>query len=431
MRYIPIILSCLILIAHHSRGGEPGLMGLWLTVPFALLLNRRWADRAVQLMLLAGAFEWVLTIQRIVEIRQMVGLPYARMAIILGSVTLFTALSGLMLETKGRKRRFPADDPTGPGLGAFLFAAVLLVIVQLRMEPAGILAERFLYTAGWWEAFVLCMYAGWLSDRLRDRSSIKRLRPRVWLIFSLVFFTQFLLGLAGVEKLLMTGKLHLPVPALIVAGPLYRGGGLFMAILFTISVLLVGPAWCSWLCYIGSWDNRAAMALKRPQRLSPKRPMVRLAIVVLVVVVAFALGRSGVNSLVATWLAGGFGLVGVGLMVWWSRRTGQLTHCTAYCPMGWFATRMGKVSPWRLRISESCTDCGACTPACRFDALYPEDVERRVPGEACTLCGDCLTNCPTESIHYRFPGMGAERARKVFLGMVAAMHAVWIGVGRL
>ena len=47
----------------------------------------------------------------------------------------------------------------------------------------------------------------------------------MWLIFSIIFFTQLILGVAGVDKLLMTGKLHLPVPALIAAGPLYRAGG--------------------------------------------------------------------------------------------------------------------------------------------------------------------------------------------------------------
>ena len=76
MRYVPLVLSCLILVAHHSRGGEPGLMGLWLTLPFALLFRRRWIDRAVQLVLLAGALEWVLTIQTIVEVRQRFGMPY-------------------------------------------------------------------------------------------------------------------------------------------------------------------------------------------------------------------------------------------------------------------------------------------------------------------------------------------------------------------
>jgi len=431
MRYIPLILSCLVMVAHHSRGGEPGLMGLWLTVPFALLFQRRWADRAIQIMMLAGAFEWILTIKKIVFVRQMIGLPYGRMVLILGAVVLFTALSGLLLETRGRKNRLPEQDSIGAGLAAFLFASAILVPVQLFTEPAGILLERFLFAGGWWEAFVLAMYAGWLADRLREPRQIKKLRPKVWLVFSVIFFTQLLLGLAGFEKLLMTGKLHLPVPALIAAGPLFRGGGLFMAILFSASVLLVGPAWCSWLCYIGAWDDRFSRNLKKPGTLPGWRPWMRIIVLVVVMGTAFALGQFGVGTFAAGWLAASFGLIGVGVMFFWSRRSGHMAHCTAYCPMGWVATRLGKVSPWRLKISESCTDCGACTPACRYDALYPEDVLKRVPGEACTLCGDCLSNCPTDSLEYRLPGMNPTRARTVFLVMVAAMHATWIGVARL
>jgi len=431
MRYIPLILSCLILAAHHSRGGEPGLMGLWLTLPFALFFKRRWIDRAIQLMLLAGAFEWGLTVKAIIDVRQMMDLPYLRMALILGGVTLFTALSGLLLETAGRKKRLPDGDPVGPGLGAFLFTVLLLTCVQLLMHPTGLLAERFLFAAGWWEAFWLAIYAGWLSDRLQDSRQIRKIRPKVWLVFSVIFFTQLILGVAGLEKLLMTGKLHLPVPALILAGPIFRGGGFFMAILFTASVLLVGPAWCSWLCYIGAWDDRLSRAVKRPDRLPKWRNLMRVIILVLMVGTAFLLGKLGVSAATAGWLAAGFGLFGVGLMVFWSRRNGNMAHCTAYCPMGWLATRMAKVSPWRMKISPSCTDCGACTPACRYDALYPEDVLNRFPGEACTLCGDCLSNCPTNSIEYRMPGLSSSRARTVFLVMVTAMHAAWIGVARL
>jgi ferredoxin len=431
MRYIPLILSCLILAAHHSRGAEPGLMGLWLTLPFALFFKRAWIDRAIQLMLLAGAFEWGLTVKAIIDVRQMMDMPYLRMALILGAVTLFTALSGLLLETAGRKKHLPDGDPVGPGLGAFLFTAFLLTCVQLFMHPAGLLAERFLYAAGWWEAFWLAIYAGWLSDRLQDSRQIRKMRPKVWLVFSVIFFTQLILGVAGLEKLLMTGKLHLPVPALILAGPIFRGGGFFMAILFTASVLLVGPAWCSWLCYIGAWDDRLSRAVKRPDRLPKWRNLMRVIILVLMVGTAVLLGKLGVSAATAGWLAAGFGLFGVGLMVFWSRRNGNMAHCTAYCPMGWLATRMAKVSPWRMKISPNCTDCGACTPACRYDALYPEDVLNRVPGEACTLCGDCLSNCPTNSIEYRMPGLSASRARVVFLVMVTAMHATWIGVARL
>ena len=86
-----------------------------------------------------------------------------------------------------------------------------------------------------------------------------------------MFFAQFVFGVAGVERLLMTGQLHVPVPAVVVAGPLYRGEGLFMPILFAATLLLVGPAWCSYLCYVGSWDGLAATARRHagPSRRAP------------------------------------------------------------------------------------------------------------------------------------------------------------------
>ena len=57
----------------------------------------------------------------------------------------------------------------------------------------------------------------------------------------------------------MTGKLHLPVPALIVAGPVYRGSVGFMLILFLCTILLVGPAWCSHLALHAAFLGVARM----------------------------------------------------------------------------------------------------------------------------------------------------------------------------
>jgi len=428
---IPVVAICILLGAHHFRAGEWGLVGLWLSVPWILALRRRWADRALQVLLLAGAAEWVLTLLRLLAVYRRSGLPGARTAVILGVVALATAATALVLETGRRRRALPDRDPAGMGLGAFLVTGGLLAAVQLAVARPMILLERFLPGGGWWEAVALAFYAGWLADRLREPRRIRRLRPRVWLLFSGVFFGQLLLGLAGLDRFLMSGKLHLPVPALILAGPLYRGGGLFMAILFSASILVVGPAWCSWLCYIGAWDDRFARARRLPGVLPAWRRHFRWIVAGVVAITAFALGRLGVDTVAAGWLAAGFGLVGVGIMATWSRRSGHMTHCTAWCPMGWVATRLGRVSPWRLRISDGCTDCGACTTACRYDALYPADVLNRQPGPACTLCGDCTSRCPTGSIEYRWFRADPERVRRTFFVIVAALHAVWLGVARL
>ena len=130
-------------------------------------------------------------------------------------------------------------------------------------------------------------------------------------------------------------------------------------------------------------------------------------------------------------LAALFGLVGVGLMVAWSRKTGSMTHCTAFCPMGWIATRLGRVNPFRIRIDTGCDQCMLCAKACRYDALHKEDIERKKPGESCTLCGDCVANCEKNQIDFHFPGLKASAARAVFITLAVAFHAVFLGVDRM
>jgi NAD-dependent dihydropyrimidine dehydrogenase PreA subunit len=313
---------------------------------------------------------------------------------------------------------------------SFVLTAGLLAVVQTVVDNPLLLAERFVRGAGWFEVVVLAAYAAWLAAALQQPGRWQRLRPRIWLLFSVVFFGQLLLGLAGVERCLMTGELHLPVPAMVAAGPVYRGEGLFMPILFLSTLVLVGPAWCSWLCYIGAWDDQATRRGPLQQPWSPRRrEALRLALLALVVGVAWLLRHAGVGTATAAMLGGVFGLVGVGVMAAVSARRGWLAHCTAYCPLGWLAVRLGRLSPFRLRLTSSCVACSACRPVCRYGALDRRAWQDQKPHLSCTLCGDCLETCGAITLH--FPGLSPANARRLLSVLLVSLHAVFLGVARI
>jgi len=320
---------------------------------------------------------------------------------------------------------------TAGAVAATLLTAGLLIPVQVVLERPMLLAERFVPGAGWAELVLLALYAGAVTWWMADPRKVAKVRRRVWLLFSVVFFAQLALGLAGIEQCLMTGELHLPVPAMILAGPLYRGHAGFMVILLAGTLLLVGPAWCSHLCYFGAWDDVFSRLRKRPQALPGWRRWVQGGLLLGVAGVAWTLNRAGASATVATTLGLGFGVVGVAVMAWWSRRTGQMVHCIVWCPIGLVTTTLGKLSPFRIRIDDSCDRCGSCHTACRYDALNETDLDRRTVAWSCTLCGECLRTCPQRSIRFAFLGLGPNAARTTFLVLVVTLHAMTLGMARI
>jgi len=317
------------------------------------------------------------------------------------------------------------------GTAAFLLTLSLLAVVHFRVHPPVLLLERFFPGWGWLQMLALALYAWVVAWLFLDVRRTSRVRFVVWLLFSAVFFFQLFLGLAGIKECLMTGELHLPVPAMILAGPLYRGEGLFMPLLFLATVLLVGPAWCSYLCYMGSWDRAAAGRKRAPSELAPVWRKVRFFFLFLAAAGAIALRWAGAPSVAATALGLVFGLAGVGVMAFVSRRSGVMFHCSVYCPIGIGADVVGRLSPFRLRFGEGCDGCGACTRACLYATLEAEHIRRRRPGFSCTLCGDCLAACPKKALTYRFPGLSPEAARTVFLVLAASLHALFLGVAKI
>jgi ferredoxin len=204
-----------------------------------------------------------------------------------------------------------------------------------------------------------------------------------------------------------------------------------MPILFVSTVVLVGPAWCSHLCYIGAWDGLAATARRRGGRLASGWTWLRFIIFGATPVTAVLLRFLGVSGANAGIVAVGFGALGLAVMAGLSTRRGVMVHCTAICPLGVASNLLGKVSPFRICIGPSCTDCGRCIPSCRYNALSGDRIKKRRPGYNCTLCGDCIAACEIGALGYTFFRASPSASRLIFLSLAIALHAVFLGVARI
>jgi hypothetical protein len=102
----PIALAAAVLAAHFYRAGQfvPAVAAL---VVLALLFVRRpWAARGLQVALLLGALEWVRTLVALVDVRQAMGQPWQRLALILGTVAVGTALAAPVFRSRAVRAHF-------------------------------------------------------------------------------------------------------------------------------------------------------------------------------------------------------------------------------------------------------------------------------------------------------------------------------------
>lgn len=430
------ILSSVLLAAHFSRTQNDWLVLLSLLFPFILFIRKRWILRIYQTYLVAGGIIWIERVFYYAQLRESQGRPWVRIAVILSVMALLTLVSSLIFEKKKIQRHYSEHSTKGkrpylPSYFASLLTASLLTVVHVKVTPPVLLLERFFPGSGIIEVILLAIYAGWITEKMLDAKISSKIRSRIWLLFSAVFFSQFILGLMGVEKCLMTGKLHLPIPAMIIAGPVSRGRITFMLILFVVTALLIGAAWCSHLCYLGSWDYLSSRQTHHPGSLPKKSRLLRIGIFMAAILAAILFRIFGLTSAAATGTAIVYGIAGVGVMAFISRKNGVMTHCVIYCPIGLAANLIGRLSPFRIRFKNTCDDCGACHYSCRYDALTESHIQKRKTGLTCTLCGDCIPSCSKSALRYGFFGLSPETARTIFIVAIISLHAVFLGVARI
>jgi hypothetical protein len=106
IKLLPVTLSLLLLGAHFLRAGMIVLVLLVIVILFMLLIRKPWVVRLMQLVLVAGAIEWVRTLVVIVKRYQMSETPWIRSALILGGVILLTICSTLVFRARSLRKRY-------------------------------------------------------------------------------------------------------------------------------------------------------------------------------------------------------------------------------------------------------------------------------------------------------------------------------------
>ncbi len=106
LRLLPVVLSLVALGAHFFRAGSLDLTAGIAAVLALLFVRRRWAVRVIQVVLVLGAIEWLMTLGQLVFERAYSGQPVVRLVLILAGVAMVTALSTLVLQAESVRRAY-------------------------------------------------------------------------------------------------------------------------------------------------------------------------------------------------------------------------------------------------------------------------------------------------------------------------------------
>jgi ferredoxin-type protein NapH len=199
------------------------------------------------------------------------------------------------------------------------------------------------------------------------------------------------------------------------------GAGLVIA-----TAVVLGPAFCGWLCPLGllldvnqAVRERIVGRTGRPVTPNPPpAPAARLA--VLAAVLAFALVSavpvfqviSPINLVVRAVVfasTGGLIAIGVLLAIEWIR---PRVWCRALCPLGGLYGVIGRHGVLRVRVDRrhaARSPCRRCTSGCPMGIRVLEEVVARdrdwVDHPACTRCGACADACPRDVLRLGLRGV--------------------------
>jgi len=98
--------------------------------------------------------------------------------------------------------------------------------------------------------------------------------------------------------------------------------------------------------------------------------------------------------------------------------------CRYLCPLGALLGLLSRVGLVRREVDERCTACDACVPLCPTGTIRPDKHYASDPAE-CTMCLECLSGCPQQAVVFRPHWRPArpqeyDPRRRAFLATLAA-----------
>lgn len=243
---------------------------------------------------------------------------------------------------------------------------------------------------------------------------------------------------------------HLVIPMILIPAALTRTvifpgtllgakyGIMSMVVLWLGATLVLGRAWCSWVCFYGGLDECFSRLPKKPRIKRIDRRWTYLPIGVLLAMVL--LSAATLSPAYCEWLCPFkavtefvavtsvlvliqtviFVVLFLGLVIILPILTKRRTQCGLFCPMGPLQSLANKINVFEIRIDrEKCRDCRLCLDQCPTFSLDEQSVKRGRTLLTCTKCGRCVDACPRGAAYYHIKGTAlgvkAETARLLFL----------------
>ncbi len=261
------------------------------------------------------------------------------------------------------------------------------------------------------------LYGALLAERLvnaRRHAPIRRLAFR---LFSIVFLFQFFWGVFLSSAWLFGGEAALPHPAFLLLAPVGAVKGVHLFALWALSLLVAGPAFCSHLCWLGTWDHFAASRKGTPSpRAFPRaRLMTGGALLAAYFACALLLPRQ-----ISVSLGFLFALGSVLVMILGSRRRRTPLQCGLVCPLGALTGALSRISIFRI---EKASGKHLPADACPYGQFTPSPARGRLP-EGCTLCGDCLDRASSYDLRMRLFALKFD-AYPLFAALIGGLHAAF------